>query len=115
MAPEIYNEEHKQWASRKIVAFAQSVLSGELGIIAGARQINGLRFDVGAEHDPDFIFFVGLDSETDHLPIGEGRKHWNPDALCEKDAEVARCEALYRDKAFEACRNLILKYESHEV
>ena len=67
----IYNEEHRRLASAKIVATAQRILSGELGIVAGALQLSGLRFDVGAEHDADFIFFVGVDSETDHLPVGD--------------------------------------------
>jgi len=51
----IYNEEHRRLASAKIVATAQRILSGELGIVAGARQLSGLRFDVGAEHDADFF------------------------------------------------------------
>jgi len=67
--PSIYNEEHRRFASAKIVAAARSILSGELGIIAGARQLACWRSDVGGDHDPDLIFFVGLDSETDYLPI----------------------------------------------
>jgi hypothetical protein len=111
MATPIYNEEHRQFLSRKIVATAQRVLSGELGIIAGARQLSGLGSDVGADRDPDFTFFVGLDSETDHLPIGEVRQSWNSEALQQKDAEVREIEASYREQAFESCRSLIRRYE----
>ena len=75
-----YNEEHRRLASAKIVETAQRILSGNLGIVAGARQLSGLGFDVGAEHDSDFIFFVGIDSETDHLPVGEVRSRWNAEA-----------------------------------
>jgi hypothetical protein len=107
-----YNNEHQQRASNQIVTIARSILSGELGIIAGARQINGWRFDVRAEHDPDFLFFVGLDSETDHLPIGESRQHWSAEALRAKDAEIAQYESFYRTRALEACKSLIQKYES---
>jgi hypothetical protein len=106
------NEEYKRRVSNQIVTIARSILSGEIGIIAGARQINGWRFDVGAEHDPDFLLFVGLDSETDHLPVGESREHWSAEALQAKDAEIARCESFYRTRALEACRRLIQKYES---
>jgi len=76
-----HNEEHRKWASAKIVTLARSILAGNLGIADGSRQLAAWRFDVGADNDPDFIFFVGLDSETDHLPIGPSRRHWNPEVL----------------------------------
>lgn len=95
MTSPIYNEEHRQFISRKIVAAAQDILSGELGIIAGARQLGGLGHEVGADRDPDFTFFIGLDSETDHLPIGETRQRWNPEALRAKDAQAAAFETSH--------------------
>jgi hypothetical protein len=107
----IYNEEHRQFLSRKIVAAARAVLSGELGIIAGARQLCGLGHEIGADRDAYFTFFVGLDSETDHLPIGDVRQHWNVEALREKDAEIVRVETFYRERAVEICRRLIQKYD----
>src|SRR5262245_34446853 len=107
----IYNEEHRKLASAKIVATAQRILSAEVGIVAGARQLSRLRFDVGAEHDADFIFFVGVDSETDHLPVGEVRSRWSSDALKAKDEELQVCEAAVRERAFEICRSLIQRYE----
>jgi len=113
MASPTYNKEHRQWVSSKIVALAQSVLAGQLGIVAASRQLSAWRFDVGAEHDPDFTFFVGVDSETDHLPVGEERQHWNPDALRTKDEELRAFEASVRERALEVCRSLIQKYETH--
>jgi len=111
----IYNEEHRRLASAKIVATAQRILSGELGIVAGARQLSGLRFDVGAEHDSDFIFFVGVDSETDHLPVGDTRSHWSSDVLKAKDEALQSFEASVRERALEACRSLIQKHETHDA
>jgi hypothetical protein len=107
----IYNEEHRQFLSGKIVAVARAVLAGELGIIVGARQLCGLGHQIGADRDADFTFFVGLDSETDHLPIGDVRQHWNEEALRDKDAEITRVEAFYRERAFETCRQLFQKYD----
>jgi len=113
MSSPLHNEEHRQWASAKIVALAKSILSGEVGVVAGARHLSAWRFDVDAEHDPDFVFFVGLDSETDHLPVGEMRSHWNSEALRAKDEELGRFEASTRERAFQVCRSLIQKYEAH--
>jgi len=104
-----YNEEHRRLASAKIVETAQRILSGNLGIVAGARQLSGLGFDVGAEHDSDFIFFVGIDSETDHLPVEEVRARWSAEALKIKDEELRSFERSVRDRAFEVCRSLIQK------
>ena len=111
MTSPIFNQEHREFLSRKIVVAARSILSGELGVIAGARQLCGLGHQIGADSDPDFIFFVGLDSESDHLPVGEVRQRWNPDALREKDAEIAAIELSAREKTFEICRRLIEKYD----
>ena len=103
----IYNEEHRRLASAKIVATSRRILSGELGIVAGARQLSGLRLDVDAERDADFIFFVGVDSETDHLPVGEVRSRWSADTLKAKNEELQAYEASVRGRAFEVCKSLI--------
>lgn len=111
----IYNEEHRRLASAKIVTTAQRILSGESSIVAGARQLATLRFDVGAEQDSDFIFFVGVDSETDHLPIGEARLRWSADVLKEKDEQLQAYERSVRERAFQVCRSLIQRYETHDA
>lgn len=113
MAAPIYNQEHREWAGRKVVAAAKSILSGELGIVAGARHLAKWRFDLGAEHDPDLMFFVGVDSETDHLPVGDARSHWDAQALKQKDEEMRSFEATFREEALRACQRLVQKYEKN--
>src|SRR5436190_21390879 len=105
-----YNEEHKRLVGSNVAALAKRILAAEVGIAEGAGEFATWRFDVGAEADPDFVFFVGVNSQTDHLPIGPARRHWNPDILKAKDAELARYEANVREQAFEICRRLIQKY-----
>ena len=97
---------------QKIAQIAQRVLDGSIGIIAGAREIHSLcSGHVGLdERDPDLNTFVGIDSETDDLPIGEVRKHWALDALAKKDLEIARYEAMYRDSALEAAARLVARF-----
>jgi hypothetical protein len=97
---------------RKIVEVAQSILDGRVSVIAGARQIHELcSGHVGLDQrDPDINTFVGIDSETDDLPIGDVRRYWAPDALAQKDVEIARCEAIYRELALKAASNLIGRF-----
>ena len=98
---------------RKVARIAQDMLDGRISIIASARQISALcgghvGFD---ESDPDFRTFIGIDSETNDLPVGQTRQHWSPDALAKRDEEIARCEALYRDSAHEAASHLVARFE----
>ncbi len=57
-----------------------------------------------------FVTFTGIESETDHLALGEVRKLWSPDALIEKDKEIRENEEHYREYAIKAARNLLKKY-----
>jgi hypothetical protein len=99
---------------QRVVQIAQGILDGRVSIIAGARQIRGFsggHIGVG-ERDPDLNTFAGIDSETDDLPIGDVRQYWAPDALAQKDVEIARCEAMYREPALEAATHLIARFAS---
>ena len=103
----IANSDHQ-----KIVEIARGISEGSISIIAGARQLRAFCGGHGRidEFDPDFLTFVGIDSETDDLPVGESRRHWAADALAKKDIEIARCEELYRDTAREAAARLVARF-----
>ncbi len=96
---------------QKIAEVAQGILDNRISIIASARQIRGLCCGhVGLdERDPDLNTFVAINSETDDLPIGDVRQYWAPDALAQKDLEIARCEAMYRESALEAASHLVAR------
>jgi hypothetical protein len=106
--PEIIAFSNRQ----KLVAIAQQLLAGRIGVIEAARQIAPFRGDrVGLdEFDPDFVIFVVIESETDDLPVGETRSYWDADALTEKDLEIARCDELYRAQALEAASHLVARF-----
>lgn len=96
----------------EIVRVARRIVDGSVGVIAGAREMTRVHFrSHSKERDEDFIVFVGIDSETDDLPVGEVRKHWSAEALLRKDVEIKAAEDLYRPRALEAARNLIQRYE----
>jgi hypothetical protein len=97
---------------QKVAQIARAILAGRIGVIEGAREIRRfcgghLGFD---DRDPDLNTFVAIDSETDDLPIGDVRRYWAPDALAQKDAEIARCEAVYREAALKAASHLITRF-----
>ncbi len=96
---------------QQVVTVARDILEGRSGVIEGSRLLASLSHCIGVgEFDADFLPFVGIDSETDHLPIGEVRRHWAADALATKDAELAVAEAFYRQRASAACARLIARF-----
>ncbi len=98
-------------ARHRAVQIAHEVLAGRLGVMEGARSLSALRTQVGvAEFDDDFIVFLAVDSETDHLPLGSVRQYWDPLALARKDAEAAEIAKSARPDVFAACRRIISRF-----
>jgi hypothetical protein len=56
------------------------------------------------------MVFVAIGSETDHLPVDRERRNWGAEALGRKGKEITEAEALYRDRAFVACRKLVGRF-----
>ena len=110
---QITNEEHWLDTCEKIVRAARGVLDGSLGITEGARLLSSLGGSALAEEDDeDFVVFTGIFSETMAFPIGDVRSRWSAEALARSDAERAAVEALWRDRAEKAAKNLVEKYDN---
>ncbi len=107
------HEEYLQLQNERVVETAKKLLNNKIGIIEGARILSSLRHDITDETerlDPDFVLFVGIDSETDSLPVGKERRNWAAYALVEKDKEIQQAEDFYRDKVMAACKVLIDRF-----
>jgi hypothetical protein len=85
---------------------AQAVLDGRTTVLEAARALVSLAHTDAIADVEDRRFIIAIESETDHLPVGVVRKLWAPDALKEKDVEIARAEELYRADFFETCRRI---------
>ena len=101
------NEPYAFALQRQIVAAARELLAGSISVTEAARCITGPATELGKAHDPPFVTFLGIDSETDVFPLGDVRDRWNPSALQKQDAERARYEAVVRAPALEACREIL--------
>jgi len=96
---------------KKIVELARGIISGEVGLIAGSRQLWRLGLDV-APRDRDILFLSGVASGADEFHIaGDARQRLNPEALRAKDAELVAYEARYREEIFDICGRLIQRYD----
>lgn len=102
------NEEY--YIRGKIVAICEAVVDEEIGIIAASRRLSILGGELFERHHEDFITFEAVDSETDDLPVDTERKNWSADALKQKDEEIAKAEALYKNDVIAACRKLLERF-----
>jgi hypothetical protein len=95
-----WNEAEILAARGKILKAAQDMLVGKLSYIEGARKIvaagTAARLE---ERDVDLLPFVGIVSETDALPFGEMRKHWQAAALDALQPEIDEKEGWARGLA----------------
>ena len=88
-------------------AIAQSVLDGRTTMLEAARELVSLAHTDAIADVEDRKFIIAVESETDHLPVGEVRKLWAAYALKEKDVEIARAEEFYRTHFLETCRRIV--------
>jgi len=104
-------EEQVAFLRGKIVAIAEAILNQEVGVVVGSRILSGLGQELYGEHNENFIPFVAVMSETDHLPVDWERRNWSVEALERKDNEIAKYEASAKDDVFAACKKLIQKFD----
>jgi hypothetical protein len=106
-----WNESEILASRRSIFNAAQDMLAGKLSYIEGARKIVAARRTARLdEWDVDVLPFVGIDSETDALPVGEMRKHWQAAALDALQPEIDQKEAWARGFGEPHCRSLVERF-----
>ena len=107
------NEEYLRSQKERAVEIARQIVQGEMSIIEGSRFLSSIANEIDPSHDDDdFKTFIGIDSETDHLPIGTVRQLWNKEALEKKDKEIDKAEHWASEFGLEACKNIIKKLTS---
>ncbi len=92
------------------------MLAGQLTYIEGARRIVAAWWTSKLdERDVDFLPFVGIASETETLPFGEMRVHWQAAALAALQPEMDRMETWARRLGGPHCRNLVERFSSGQI
>ena len=114
MKQQVSHEDYVQMQRQHLCEIAKAILAGDLGIIAGARQLIPFRHEIElAETEDDFRVLVGIDSATDHLPIGSQRLNWAEAALRKKEKEIAEAEAHATADVLRICQRLLAKLERY--
>ncbi len=93
-----------------VVKACRAVIDGDVGVIAASRKLRDLHCQMFQDVDDDFRIFIGIESETDHLPVGDERQYWNAAVLSEKDKEIAEYEDKKMKVVIESCKKLIDRF-----
>jgi hypothetical protein len=98
--------------SREAACVARAILEGKRGICDGCRALTKLAHDLVPESalDPDFVVFVGVDSETEGFPLGDVRRRWHPGILAGLDAEREDFEERMKPRVTAACLSVAARF-----
>jgi hypothetical protein len=97
-------------AKRQIGETAASMLAGAISYLEGARVIADLGWKADIRDDPDIIPFVGLESETDDLPLGNVQLLWSAEALRGLRPKIEQYEMSAKQDLAEHCQRLVQRF-----
>lgn len=99
---------------REVVRLASAMRDGRIPFLEGVRALNALRSGVTRDDfDPDFLPFVLVDSETDHMPIGALRDRCTASWLAKCDDDLERVKKIFAQEILDASVRLIARF-SHD-
>jgi hypothetical protein len=105
------NAEDKKAKTTELVNVANAMLQGEVNLIEGCRRICNLRDQIDSENKV-FLAIEGIESDTDHFPLGKFREQCAPDYLKKMDNEMDRYVEDAREDILKACREIIRVFAS---
>jgi hypothetical protein len=94
----------------KIRARACELIENRISLFKASEQLNMLAMIVHAKGDPHLSIFKLILGEFVGIPAGEERKHWAPHALAREDMRIRNLEAIWRDRALVAAKELVQRY-----
>jgi hypothetical protein len=97
---------------RMAVALSSNIMEGKVGLIAGCIQMGKIAHEIfeNPVENEDFVIFIVVSSDTDHLPTEETSKYWDQEILKEKKKEIDYIENYYKDDVFKACKSIIDRF-----
>ncbi len=106
-------------AQRRIVELAHQFLDGDIELALAAQELSRIGQEIGhglsgccfVETPKALRVFSSIDREmqSNNIPVGEWRKHWNTEVLAKKTELQKQIEEKYREAAIATCRALIDK------
>jgi hypothetical protein len=93
--------------NKEITLIVNQILNNEIGIIEAARQITKIRAE-GELFDGNLLdIFRGIESETDHLVLGNEKFMISKEREEFVRSEIQSCEDFYRDDVKAVCDEIL--------
>lgn len=108
------HEKYIEDLKKQTIYIAENIINNNINIIEGVKKINSLICQLGVSENEKYVIFKAIDSETDDVPVGEARKHWNKDALIRIDEEVKSYINKIKKPVIESCKELVKELSSEE-
>jgi len=106
-------DENIEKQRKRAASVARGMLDGSIHYLEGAIELSSLRLMVGLpEDDKDFMAFVLVSSETDHLPIGAPRLHWSQEALDRLEPEVQQSIKWAKEITLAECKSIMERFNA---
>lgn len=105
------NEERVRAGRAEICRTDQDLRSGAIRFLEGLRQLAYLRFEASEFGiDEDFIPFVAVDSETDHLPPASVSAYCTQEWRVKSKTQVREVIQVHGSMIFAECEKLIRRF-----
>lgn len=103
--------EYIKMKRERAVEVASGMLDGSIHYLEGAIELSSLRYEVGIpEDDKDFLVFIGIASEVDHLPLGSSRQYWSQEALDRHEHEIRQSIEWAKEVSLSECKSIVVRF-----
>ena len=111
MTKAVLNEEKHSQLCSEAVSLARAILSDDEHYLSNVIKLNSLRFELGEnEFDKDFVVFLTISSDTDHIPYGKNRENCSVKWLEKCDKELCEIKEHYRGEVEKSCKSIIERF-----
>ena len=107
MSSVVMSEEQRSALIRDCIETGRDVIAGGTGIVEASRILSSASHALGMNNNPEFLSVIGIDSLSDHFPLGSVRKEWAIAALKREDALRKEFENENREFFLEVCKKII--------
>lgn len=105
------HEEYLNTKSLEVVSKAIDLITGKGDYLTTIRQLSKLKLEVSEiDFDSDLTLFASIDSETDHIPVGEHRNSCSTIWLEECDKEIFKVKCFFQKDVEKVCKKLIKRF-----
>jgi hypothetical protein len=88
---------------------AKGVLSGTVSPTEGLELLRGTASQQASKMTRDILPFGGIDSETEALPLGNERTHWQARTLADLQPTIDEAQSWARKVGASRCQNLLAR------